>query len=133
MATLVPNPAWRLVWALSTLKDEDDHILVVVLLGHVAEPTPAEMAMLAATPFEEEKMRANLSIPRFIRGLTGVQALKEHLYEPTCTICGLRSGYIEEGAKTVLPNTAMVKLDFRLVPNLEPDLVVELIRRFAAG
>jgi len=129
MATLVPNPAWRLVWALSTLKDEDDHILVDGFMEHVAEPTPADMAMLAAIPFEEEKMRANLSIPRFIRGLTGVEALKKHLYEPTCTICGLRSGYIEEGGKTVLPNTALVKLDFRLVPDLEPDLVVELLRR----
>jgi acetylornithine deacetylase/succinyl-diaminopimelate desuccinylase-like protein len=129
MATLVPNPAWRLVWALSTLKDEDDHILVDGFMDHVVEPTPAEMDMLAAIPFEEEKMRANLSIPRFIRSLTGVEALKKHLYEPTCTICGLRSGYIEEGAKTVLPNTAMVKLDFRLVPDLEPDLVVNLLRQ----
>jgi acetylornithine deacetylase/succinyl-diaminopimelate desuccinylase-like protein len=50
-------------------------------------------------------------------------------YEPTCTICGLKSGYTGEGGKTVLPNTAMVKLDFRLVPNLEPDLVVDLLRQ----
>jgi acetylornithine deacetylase/succinyl-diaminopimelate desuccinylase-like protein len=129
LATLVPNPAWRLVWALSTLKDEDDNILVDGLMDHVAEPAAAEMEMLAAIPFEEEKMRANFGIPQFIRGLTGVEALKKHLYEPTCTICGLRSGYIGEGAKTVLPNTAMVKLDFRLVPNLEPDLVVKLLRQ----
>jgi acetylornithine deacetylase/succinyl-diaminopimelate desuccinylase-like protein len=129
LATLVPNPAWRLVWALSTLKDEDDNILVDGLMGHVAEPAAAEMEMLAAIPFEEEKMRANFGIPQFIRGLTGVEALKKHLYEPTCTICGLRSGYIGEGTKTVLPNTAMVKLDFRLVPNLEPDLVVALLRQ----
>jgi acetylornithine deacetylase/succinyl-diaminopimelate desuccinylase-like protein len=129
LATLVPNPAWRLVWALSTLKDEDDNILVDGFMDHVAEPTAAEMEILAAIPFEEEKMRANFGIPQFIRGLTGVEALKKHLYEPTCTICGLKSGYIGEGTKTVLPNTAMVKLDFRLVPNLEPDLVVELLRQ----
>ena len=129
LATLVPNPAWRLVWALSTLKDEDDNILVDGLMDHVAEPAAAEMEMLAAIPFEEEKMRANFGISHFIRGLRGVEALKKHLYGPTCTICGLRSGYIGEGTKTVLPNTAMVKLDFRLVPNLEPDLVVALLRQ----
>jgi acetylornithine deacetylase/succinyl-diaminopimelate desuccinylase-like protein len=129
LATLVPNPAWRLVWALSTLKDEEDNILVDGFMDHVAEPTAAEMEILAAIPFEEEKMRANFGIPQFIRGLMDVEALKKHLYEPTCTICGLKSGYIGEGTKTVLPNTAMVKLDFRLVPNLEPDLVANLLRQ----
>jgi len=128
LATVVPNPAWRLVWALSTLKDEDDNILVDGFMEHVVEPTEAEMEMLAAVPFEDELMRAELGIPRFVRGLTGIDALKKHLYEPTCTICGLRSGYIEQGSKTVLPSTAMVKLDFRLVPNLTPDLVVDLLR-----
>jgi len=129
LATIVPNPAWRLVWALSTLKDENDNILVDGLMDHVAEPSAADMEMLAAIPFEEEKMRARFGIPRFIRGLTGIEALKKHLYEPTCTICGFKSGYIEQGTKTVLPSTAMVKLDFRLVPNLEPDLVVRLLRQ----
>jgi len=129
MATLVPNPAWRLVWALSTLKDENDHILVDGLMDYVAGPTQEEIEMLAAMPFEEELMRADVGIPKFIRGLTGLEALKKHLYEPTCTICGIRSGYIEQGTKTVLPNTAMVKLDFRLVPNLEPDMIPDLLRK----
>jgi acetylornithine deacetylase/succinyl-diaminopimelate desuccinylase-like protein len=51
------------------------------------------------------------------------------LYEPTCTICGLYSGYIGEGSKTVMPNHAFAKIDFRLVPNLTPALVVELLRK----
>jgi acetylornithine deacetylase/succinyl-diaminopimelate desuccinylase-like protein len=129
LATIVPNPVWRLVWALSTLKDENDNILVDGLMDHVAEPTAAEMEMLAAIPFEEEKMRARFGIPQFIRGLTGIAALKKHLFEPTCTICGFKAGYIEQGTKTVLPSTAMVKLDFRLVPDLEPDVVVRLLRQ----
>jgi acetylornithine deacetylase/succinyl-diaminopimelate desuccinylase-like protein len=129
LATIVPNPAWRLVWALSTLKDENDNILVDGLMDHVAEPTAAEIEMLAAIPFEEEKMRARFGIHSFIRALTGIEALKKHLYEPTCTICGFKAGYIERGVKTVLPSTAMVKLDFRLVPNLEPDLLVRLLRQ----
>jgi len=130
LATIVPNPAWRLVWALSTLKDERDNILVDGLMEHVKGPTAAELEMLAAIPFEEDKTRAALGIPAFIRGLTGLEALKKHLYEPTCTICGLRAGYTEQGTKTVLPNTAMVKLDFRLVPDLKPDMVLELLRKY---
>lgn len=129
IATIVPNPAWRLVWALSTLKDEDDHITIDGFMDHVVEPSAADMDILEAIPFEEEKVKERLGIPEFIRGLSGVAALKKHLYEPTCTICGFRSGYIEEGSKTVLPSTATVKLDFRLVRNLTPELVVELLRQ----
>lgn len=129
LATIVPNPAWRLVWALSTLKDEDDHITIDGFMDHVAEPSAADMNILEAIPFEEEKIKENFGIPEFIRGLSGVEALKKHLYEPTCTICGFRSGYIEAGSKTVLPSTATAKLDFRLVPNLTPELVLQLLRQ----
>ena len=128
MATLVPNPAWRLVWALATLKDEDDHITIDGYMDQVAEPTKEEWAMLRAIPFEEEKLRERYGIPEFIRGLTGVEALKKHLFEPTCTICGLRAGYIEAGSKTVLPSQATVKLDLRLVPNLTPESALKLLR-----
>ena len=38
----------------------------------------------------------------------------------TCNIAGFVSGYIGEGAKTVLPGKALVKIDFRLVPNMDP-------------
>ncbi len=128
-ATIVPNPAWRLVWALSTLKDEDDRITIDGFMDHVVEPSAAEMNILEAIPFEEEKIKENFGIPEFIQRLSGVEALKKHLYEPTCTICGFRSGYIEEGSKTVLPSTATAKLDFRLVPNLTPELVEQLLRQ----
>jgi acetylornithine deacetylase/succinyl-diaminopimelate desuccinylase-like protein len=73
-------------------------------------------------------MRKNWDIPAFIRGLTGIDALVKLYLEPTCTICGFRTGYIGQGTKTVLPSEAMVKLDFRLVPDLTPELVVRLLR-----
>ncbi|MGD8902046.1 MAG: M20/M25/M40 family metallo-hydrolase [Anaerolineae bacterium] len=125
---IIPNAAWRLVWALNTLKDEADHILVDGLMDHVQAPTEDELAQLASLPFDEDQERESLGFPRYVRDLTGVDLLVKHFYEPTCTICGLRSGYIEEGVKTVLPNQAMAKVDFRLVPDLTPDLVVELLR-----
>jgi len=129
LATLVPNPAWRLVWALSTLKDEDDRITIDDFMEQVAEPSKAEMKMLKAIPFEEGRMKAKFGISRFVQDLSGIEALKAHLYCPTCTICGFQAGYIGEGAKTLLPNKATVKLDFRLVPNLTPELVLDLLRR----
>ena len=128
-ATIVPNPAWRLVWALASLKDEEDRITLDGLMDHVAEPTPEEMEMLAAIPFEEEKLKADYGIPRFIRDLSGLELLKKHLFGPTCTICGFKTGYTGPGGKTVLPHEAVVKVDFRLVPDLTPELVMDLLRK----
>lgn len=129
LAAIVVDPAWRLTWALNTLKDPDDYILIDDYARHVRQPTQAEMEALKAIPYDEDKIKADYGIPAFIRNLSGLPLLQKYLYEPTCTICGLYSGYIGEGSKTVLPNHAFAKLDFRLVPNLTPDLVVDLLRK----
>jgi acetylornithine deacetylase/succinyl-diaminopimelate desuccinylase-like protein len=128
-ATIVPNPAWRLVWALNTLKTPDDRITVDGLMDHVRQPTAKERALLKAIPSDEEQLKASYGINAFIRNLTGYKLLKKHLYEPTCTICGMISGYTGPGSKTVLPNKAMVKLDFRLVEHLTPEIVMDLLRK----
>jgi acetylornithine deacetylase/succinyl-diaminopimelate desuccinylase-like protein len=125
---VVPNAAWRLAWALNTLKDRDEHILVDGLMQRVRPPDEAERAHLATLPFDEEQIKKDFGFSGFVRDLTGVDLLVKHFYEPTCTICGMKSGYIDRGVKTVLPNSASAKVDFRLVPDLTPDLVVELLR-----
>jgi acetylornithine deacetylase/succinyl-diaminopimelate desuccinylase-like protein len=50
------------------------------------------------------------------------------VFEPTCTICGLTSGYQGPGSKTVLPAKASAKVDFRLVPNQTPKQVLKQLR-----
>lgn len=127
--TIVENAAWRLVWALSTLKDANDRILIDGFEAYVRAPNAAELRLLDDIPFEEEKMRSDLGISQFINDLTGAELLAKHLYEPTCTICGMDAGYTGSGTKTVLPSRAIAKIDFRLVPNLTPDLVIELLRK----
>jgi acetylornithine deacetylase/succinyl-diaminopimelate desuccinylase-like protein len=125
---VVPNAAWRLVWALNCLKDSDDRILIDGFMERARRPTPAEREQLAAIPFAESKIKQDFGFGQFVRGLSGVDLLTKHFCEPTCTICGLKSGYIGHGAKTVLPNSALAKVGFRLVPDLTPGLVEELLR-----
>ena len=125
---VVPNAAWRLAWALGTLKDADERIQVDGFAEWVRAPTEEEWAHLATIPFDEARVNQNFGISGFVRNLTGVELLAKHFYEPTCTICGLNSGYTAEGMKTVLPAVASAKVDFRLVPDLTPSLVVDLLR-----
>jgi acetylornithine deacetylase/succinyl-diaminopimelate desuccinylase-like protein len=127
-ATILPNPAWRLVWALSTLKDGQDRITIDGLMDHVRKPTEADVALLERLPYDEAELKRIHGIDSFVRGLSGTPLKLKHFFEPTCTICGLTSGYSGPGSKTVLPAVASAKLDFRLVPDLEPKLVGELLR-----
>jgi acetylornithine deacetylase/succinyl-diaminopimelate desuccinylase-like protein len=127
-AAIVPSPVWRLMWALNTIKDEHDNILIDGYHDHVRPPNEAELKMLKAMPFDEAGMKKMFGVDRFIENETGLDLLKRFLYGPTATICGIHAGYTGEGMKTVLPNYAFAKMDFRLVPNLTPELCLSLLR-----
>jgi len=128
LATIVPNAAWRLVWALATLKNPSDEITIDGFMDLVRAPTAADRALLERLPFDEQGMLRIHGIKRFVRGLEGVELRKKHFFEPTCTICGIVSGYTGAGSKTVLPAVASAKIDFRLVPDLTPEKVTTLLR-----
>ncbi|MGG0718603.1 M20/M25/M40 family metallo-hydrolase [Robertmurraya massiliosenegalensis] len=128
-AAIVKNPAWRLVWALSTLKNEKEEILIDGFYDQVAEMAPAEKELLEKMDYKEQEMLDLLGLDSFVNNLSGL-ALKEKLiFKPTCTICGIESGYIDQGAKTVLPSVAKAKIDFRLVAKQAPDEILELLRK----
>lgn len=127
-APIIPNPAWRLVWALATLKAPDDTITIDGYLDHLAQPPEEALDAADAVPFEEERIKGDYRIEEFVGNVTGKEAVRRYLFAPTCTICGFDSGYIGEGAKTVLPSTARAKVDLRLVPNLTPELATRLVR-----
>jgi len=116
-APIVPNPAWRLVWALNHLKNENDAVSIEAFYENVLSPSSNDVECLRNIPLEEEETKKELNLKEFLHGKSGLEALKALLFQPTCTINGLVSGYIGKGSKTVLPHEASAKLDFRLVPN----------------
>jgi acetylornithine deacetylase/succinyl-diaminopimelate desuccinylase-like protein len=127
-AAIAPSAVWRLVWALNTLKDQNDEILIDRYYDHVRAPNDLELDMLMALPFDEAKRKAAMGIDRFINDEHGLDVLTRLYYGPTVTICGIQAGYTGEGMKTVLPNTAFAKIDCRLVPDLTPEICISLLR-----
>jgi len=130
VATSVPNPAWRLVWALASLKDENERILIPGFYDDVVPPTAEELAALENLPDTEAERLEDLGIDQFLGGLTGMELHKRDYFQPTCTISGLLSGYTEAGSKTVLPSTAMAKLDMRLCANQDPFKIYDALRKY---
>jgi acetylornithine deacetylase/succinyl-diaminopimelate desuccinylase-like protein len=127
-ATVVPNPAWRLTWALSTLKAHDERILIPGFYNRVRPPSAADLQALETIPPDDDALLADFGIADFLGGVRGIERLKIHLFSPTCTICGIVSGYTGIGSKTVLPAEARAKIDFRLVPDMDPNEIVQLLR-----
>src|SRR5207248_5541447 len=114
-APLVDNPAWRLVWAMNTVKSPEGKILIKGWYEDVEPFTPAQSKLVGKIPFRGENYLKEWGLKKFLNAKTNREALKKYLMEPTCTICGFKTGYIGQGSKTVLPGSAMLKIDFRLV------------------
>lgn len=127
-APFLPSAPWRLVWALSSLKSPDHRITIDHYWEHVVPPTEADLAWVDQLPFDAERYQALYGVKEFLNGMDARAANRALHFDPTLTICGLESGYTGEGTKTVLPKAARVKLDFRLVPDLTPERVRDLLR-----
>ena len=127
--SIFPNAAWRLTWALGTLKGADERIRIPGWYDSVRPPTPRDRELMEALPEVADEYRKLFGVRKFLRGLTGGPELRiAEVFEPTCTICGLTSGYQGAGSKTVLPARASAKVDFRLVPDQTPEESLRLLR-----
>jgi acetylornithine deacetylase/succinyl-diaminopimelate desuccinylase-like protein len=127
--SIFPNAAWRLVWALNTLKGSDERILIPGFYDNVKKPTQRDIELLSALDDPTQDYKTRYGVPYFTKGLTGGTELKiEEIFSPTCTICGLTSGYQGPGSKTVLPARASAKVDFRLIPDQDPKDILKKLR-----
>ena len=127
--SIFPNAAWRLVWALNTLKGEDERIRIPGFYDDVVAPTDRDREFMEKLPDMEDEYKTRYGVKKFIKGLEGGMDLKiEEVFTPTCTICGLTSGYQGPGSKTVQPAFASAKVDFRLVPNQMPQDILKKLR-----
>src|SRR6478672_4858602 len=125
---IVANPAWRLVQALATITSPKGVITIDGFSSHVAPISDEDVEALKEIQLDEAGLKKEFRIAGWVRSMKGPMLIKEHIFGATCTICGIHTGHTEAGAKTVLPSTAMARLDFRLVPDLTAELVVALLR-----
>jgi acetylornithine deacetylase/succinyl-diaminopimelate desuccinylase-like protein len=125
---IVPNPAWRLVQALATITSPKGVITIDGFSSHIAPISDEDAEVLKSIELDEAGLKREFRIGGWVRAMKGPALVKEHIFGATCTICGIHTGHTDAGAKTVLPSTAMARLDFRLVPDLTAEIVVKLLR-----
>ncbi len=128
---IIENPANHLVAALASLRnDQTDEILIKNYYDPIITPSEETLQAISKVNevFDEDKLKEQLGVKKFIGELHGEELLKKYYLKPTCTICGIWSGWQGEGGKTVLPADSHAKLDFRLVPNQTLNDVIQKLR-----
>jgi acetylornithine deacetylase/succinyl-diaminopimelate desuccinylase-like protein len=128
--SIIANAAWRLVWALNTLKNRDEKILIPGWYEGIIPPSKRDRELFEAQPDSSDEYKNSYGINGFLKGLTGgIDLQMAEVYEPTCTICGLTSGYQGQGSKTILPAKASAKVDFRIVAGQTIERCLALLRQ----
>ncbi len=120
LAVLIKNPAWRLIDAVKTLRDSSGNILIKDWYKEVTSLSKQDLELIQKEPFDENVFKKEFGIKSFVGNKKGMDAKKALVAGATCNIAGFVSGYIGDGAKTVLPSNALIKIDFRLIPKMDP-------------
>ena len=120
LAVLIKNPAWRLIEAVNTLRNSNGKVLIKDWYKEVSSFSKNDLKLIQNELFDENVFKKEFGINSFVGNKKGMDAKKALVGGATCNIAGFVSGYTGNGAKTVLPGSALVKIDFRLIPKMDP-------------
>jgi acetylornithine deacetylase/succinyl-diaminopimelate desuccinylase-like protein len=123
-----PNPAMMLAQLLAGMKDCDGHVLIPHFYDDIRPLSAIEKEAIAKAPRNDESLKRELWLGH-VDG--GGKRLLELLNYPTLNINGISSGRTGARANNVIPATATVDLDLRLVAGMDwraqQDRVLEYI------
>ena len=124
----VPNPITILAETIAKLHDSNFHITVPGFYDDVATVSKAERKALNSLPWKEKVFQKTVGAPGLC-GEKGYTIVEQLWTRPTLELNGIWGGYTGEGAKTVIPSKAYLKLSTRLVPNQDPNKIAKQVER----
>lgn len=128
LSASVPNPVWRLIWALNHIKGEDEDIRINGFYDTIAGPGKGEREMLRKAHLDEQGRLAAWQIPSFLFGMSDAGLVRSEVTLPTCNISGL---VVETSSDVAaIPVAASAQVDFQLVPDQHPQAILELLRMY---
>ncbi len=131
LAPIASNAAWRLIQAINSIKS-DGQINIEGWYDDVKVPSKEDLVLLDKLQYDEKMIMKEYGMKELLGGVKGKAALKKLIFEPTCNIAGMQSGYTAAGSKTVLPSEAFAKVDFRLVYDQKTDDLIKKMRKHLA-
>jgi acetylornithine deacetylase/succinyl-diaminopimelate desuccinylase-like protein len=127
-----PNAVYGLIELLAKAKSPDGRLQIPGVYDAVKEPAPAELESWKILPFSEREFLIKEVGSPELTGEPGRTVLERVWSRPTLEVHGIAGGFTGAGAKTVIPAKATAKVSFRLVPDQDPEKVIEGFRKFVA-
>jgi acetylornithine deacetylase/succinyl-diaminopimelate desuccinylase-like protein len=124
----IHNPLAAIARLAASLHDDQGRVAVAGFYEGVRPPSNTARRSLADLPFSEDNYFKMIGAPEGY-GEAGYSLLERQWLRPTLEFNGLGGGYLGPGGKTVIPTTATAKITCRLVPDQDPDQVVEVVSR----
>jgi acetylornithine deacetylase/succinyl-diaminopimelate desuccinylase-like protein len=128
LGAVVDNPIYKLAKAIASMRDETGRITIDGFHDAVRPASSTDLEYIAKIPDESVALKQAYGIKGFFENASGARFYQRLNLEPVLNVNGLHGGYGDAGSKTVLPAEAFAKLDFRLVPDQNPEQIVKLIR-----
>ncbi len=126
------NPIQVLADMLSKLKDDDERITIPGFYDDVLELSAEEKQYFADLPFDEEGLKAEIGVSEFV-GEKGYSPIEREWARPTLDVNGILGGFTGDGVKTIVPANAMAKITMRLVPNQDPDKILQAAKAYISS
>ncbi len=127
---VAPNPAWRLIHLLASMRTPDGQVLISGAEAGAGALSPGDQAALDALPVDVDQVLREIGAAEMEPpAQTGYY---ERLSSPTFTINSLTC---EDGGehRTIIPNVAVAKCDMRLVGGQSTAEVLAAIGRHVAA
>lgn len=120
----ITNPVNTLAKLVASLHDEQGRVQIPGFYDDVDPLTAEERQQFAALPFDEGAFFESVGVSAGW-GETGFTSTERRWARPTCDVNGITGGYQGEGPKTIIPAWARAKITCRMVPNQNPDKIVQ--------
>jgi len=117
------NPATLLTRILGKLFDDRNHITIPGFYDDVDPVTPEEEKHWEKLDFDERAWLGEVGSQPF--GEAGFSTLQRKWTRPCCDVNGLYGGFMQHGAKTVIPSFAGAKVSFRIPASMDPRKVAK--------
>jgi acetylornithine deacetylase/succinyl-diaminopimelate desuccinylase-like protein len=126
---VVGNPANILCELIAGMHDAQGRVTLPDFYDKVREITSKEREDLSQLGMNEDFYKKITGVPA-LQGDSEYTPVERVGARPTLDVNGLYSGFIEKGAKTIIPAYAMAKISTRLVPDQDPQDVYDSLKSY---
>lgn len=120
--TIIPDPAWRLIWALNSIKNASEEIEIEGFYDSLVPLEDEESAYLSSLPDNASWLAQHWGLNQLLLNLHGFQLHYTRFLVPGCTIQTL------SGESRSTSRKARARLRFSLVPGQEPGEIARTLQ-----